>query len=137
MKIHTTNYINTFIAIADDCPSDNGEMPPLKGESKTIANMQFEMISKNPYKFTSDDVLFEIFAIKNDITKAEYKTAREKFFSKGQACFRASPLTKRYAWGVHHNSEGKIAIVGAETEAYQKFMENKDLKIVKAMKSAR
>ncbi len=31
MKVHTTNYQNTFIAIAEDCPVAQGEMwtPPL------------------------------------------------------------------------------------------------------------
>ena len=48
MKIHTTNYFNTFIEIAADCPLESGEVPPLKGDNKTAANIQFEMISKIP-----------------------------------------------------------------------------------------
>lgn len=56
MKIHTTNYRDTFIEIADDCPVKEGQIPPLKGTNKTVANIQFEMISENPYTFTSDDV---------------------------------------------------------------------------------
>jgi Family of unknown function (DUF6157) len=137
MKIHTTNYTDTFIEIADDCPISKGEMPPLKGDAKTVANIQFEMISKYPYKFTSDDVLFQVFADRNDLTKSEYKEAREKYFSKGQPCFRASPLTKRYGWGVHNDKDGKIAIYGAETTAYQKFSKDKNIKVVKAMKSSK
>jgi hypothetical protein len=137
MKIHTTNYINTFIEVADDCPATSGEIPPLKGNSKTIANIQFEMISKNPYKFTSDDVLFKVFADRNDFTKSEYKEARKIFFSKGQACFRTSPLTKRYGWGIHSDKDGKIALYGCETVAYKSFLRNKLLKKVKAMKSSK
>jgi hypothetical protein len=137
MKLHTTNYTNTFITIANDSPTTNGEIPPLKGNTKTIANIQFDIISKHPYKFTSDDVLFEVFATKNDVTKSEYKVAKEKYFSKGQPCFRASPLTKRYGWGVHHNNDGKVAIYGAETAAYKKFAKDKNIKVVKAMKSSK
>jgi len=44
MKIHTTNYKDTFIEIADDCPSIIGVAPPIKGDSKTTANIQFEMV---------------------------------------------------------------------------------------------
>ena len=55
MKQHTTNYTNSFITIAEDSPNANGEIPPLKGDNKTVANIQFEIISKNPYQFTSDD----------------------------------------------------------------------------------
>jgi hypothetical protein len=137
MKLHTTNYIDTFIEIADDCPIAKGEIPTLKGDAKTVANIQFELISKNPYKFTSDDVLFQVFADRNGLTKSEYKDAREKYFSKGQPCFRASPLTKRYGWGVHNDKDGKLAIYGAETSSYKKFVNDKKIKVVKAMRSSK
>lgn len=137
MKIHTTNYFNTFIEIADDCPTEVGEMPPIKQEAKTVANIQFEMVSKNPYKFTSDDVLFQVFAIRKDLTKSEYKEAREQFFSKGQPCFRASPLTKRYGWGVHCDKEGRMAIYSAESAEYRKLVKDKTLKVLKAMKTSK
>jgi Family of unknown function (DUF6157) len=133
MKQHSTNYQNTFIQVADDCPAAGAEMPPVKEGAPTVANIQFDMISKNP----SDDVIFQVFAHKNDLSKSEYKAAREQFFSKGQPCLRASPLTKRYGWGVHYDKDGKIALVGAETAAYKKFSTDKTLKVIKAMKSAR
>lgn len=137
MKIHSTNYFDTFIQIADDCPADTGETPPVKNESKSIATIQFELIRKYPYKYTSDDILFHVFAERNDIVTADLKIEREKFYSKGQPCFRASPLTKRYGWGVHYNKEGKMAIYGCESKEYEKFSKDKTLKILKAMKSAR
>lgn len=137
MKIHTTNYINTFIEIAADCPVTKTENPPVKGDVKTVANIQFEILSKHPYKFTSDDVLFQVYADRNDLTKSEYKNAREQFFSKGQPCFRASPLTKRYGWGVHYNEEGKMAIYSAGSPEYEKFAKDKTLKVIKAMKSGK
>lgn len=137
MKFHSTNYYNTFIEIASDSPILNGEIPPTKAENKTVANIQFDIISKNPYKYISDDVLFQVFTIKNDLIKSEYSEAREKFFSKGQPCFRASPLTKRYGWGVHFDKNGKMAIYGAETSEYQTFSNDKQLKIIKAMKSSK
>lgn len=137
MKTHTTNYQDTFIEIADDCPVESGEAPPQKGESKTVANLQFEMLHKHPYKYTSDDVLFQVYADRNDLTKKEYKEAREAFFSKGQPCFRASPLTKRYGWGVHNDKDGKIALYGCETPEYKKFSKDKSLKVMKAMKTSK
>jgi hypothetical protein len=137
MKIHTTNYTNTLIIVADDCPSVYGEMPPLKGTSPTVANIQFDLICKNPYKFTSDDVLFQVHAQRNDLTKSELTAAREIFFSKGQPCFRASPLTKRYGWGVHYDEHGKIGIYGCETVEYKKLLKDKSLTVLKAMKSSR
>lgn len=137
MKIHSTNYINTFIEVAEDCKTDFSQQPISKSDKITVAQMQFEMISNNPYKFTSDDVLFQVYAERRDLMKAEYKEARKEFFAKGQACFRASPLTKSYGFGVHNNEEGKIDIFGMETEEYQKFLENKKIEKTKAMRSSK
>lgn len=137
MKVHTTNYETAFIAIADDCPATTGEVPPMKGDKKSIANIQFEILKKNPYKYTSDDVLFQVFAKKNELTENELAEARAAYFSKGQACFRASPLTKRYGWGVHHNEEGKIAIYGCESPEYEQFMNDDSIKVYKAMRSSK
>ena len=137
MKVHTTNYADTFIAIADDCPSGNCQVPPLKGDAKTVANRQFEMLSENPYKYTSDEVLFQVFAARKDLVESEYEEARVQFFSKGQACFRASPLTKRYGWGVHFDKQGKMALYSSESAEYKRFIEDESLQIVKAMKSSR
>ncbi|WP_194778287.1 DUF6157 family protein [Pararhodonellum marinum] len=136
MKVHSTNYFDTFIAVAEDTKAAFGVRPPSKGK-KTVAEMQYEMMANNPYKYTSDDIFFQVFAERNDLTKAEYQQAREKFFSKGQPCFRASPLTKTYGFGVHSNSEGKVALFGIETETYHRFMADPKVKKLKAMKSNR
>lgn len=134
---HTTNYFNTFIEIAEDCKADKGEMPPLKGDKKSVANLQFDMLYENPYKYTSDDVLFGAFAIRKEFDKREIDEQREHYFSKGQPCFRASPLTKTYGWGIHSNEEGKIAMYGVETEEYQKYLSDDSIKKVKAMRNKR
>lgn len=136
MKIHTTNYFNTFIEVAEDTKAICGTKPPSK-DNKTIAEMQYELLVKSPYKYTSDDIFFQIFAIRNDLTKTEYQKVREHFFSKGQPCFRASPLTKTYGFGIHSNSEGKVALFGMETKQYESFKKDEKIKKLKAMKSSK
>ena len=133
----STNYFNTFIEVAEDCPAITGEIPPVKNGKKTVANLQFDMLNNNPYVFTSDDILFSVFATRKGILEEVWKEQRELFFSKGQPCFRASPLTKRYGWGIHSNEEGKIAMYGVETEEYQRFVANESIKKKKAMRSKR
>ena len=135
--MESTNYFNTFIEIAEDCPVQTGEVPPIKGEKKTVANLQYEMLVANPYKFTSDDVLFSVFAQRKEIPENEIEEQRRIYFSKGQPCFRSSPLTKRYGWGIHSNEEGKIAMYGVETEGYQEFVADKSVQKTKAMRSKR
>ena len=43
-KIHTTNYVDTFIAVAEDTKVDQGTKPPAKADKKTIAEIQYELI---------------------------------------------------------------------------------------------
>lgn len=136
MKTHTTNYIDTFIEVADDTKTNRGTKPVAK-DKKTVAEIQYELIANNPYKYTSDDILFQVYADRNDLTEVEYKQAREAFFSKGQPCFRASPLTKTYGFGIHSNTEGKIALYGMETAEYLSFLADAKIKKVKAMKSSK
>lgn len=134
--MHSTNYYDTLIEVADDCPVSVAEVPP-EGNKKSVANLQFDMVQQHPYQFTSDDVLFEIFAQKQDLVDSEKQEARSKFFSKGQPCFRASPLPKRYGWGVHSDGEGKIALVSVESEDYRKLSNDQNLQHTKAMRSKR
>ncbi len=134
--MHTTNYYNTFITIADDCPVADAEVPPLKGENLTVANLQFETVMEHPYQFTSDEVIFNIHCRRQGIT-SNVEQERALFFSKGQACLRSSPLAKRYGWGIHHDEAGKVAIYPAGSAEYGKLAADAALKQVKAMRSKR
>lgn len=135
--MHSTNYTNTLIEIAEDCPTEQSEIPPMKGSKKSVANLQYEMLQGHPYEYTSDDVLFAVFAARKEIPTEKLDEQRHLFFSKGQPCFRASPLTKRYGWGVHSNAEGKIALFGAETEAYKNLVQDESITKKKAMRAKR
>src|SRR5690606_38137031 len=78
-----------------DTKAEAGTPRPLK-EKKTVAAMQYELLRENPYRYTSDDILFQVYADREKVEKGDYSEARKAFFSKGQPCFRASPLTKSY-----------------------------------------
>lgn len=134
--MHSTNYVDTFISVADDCPCMVGTAPPEK-ENPTIARLQYEMISRHPYRYTSDEVVFATYATRNDIPPAELDARRAEFFSKGQACLRSSPLGKRYGWGIHHDAQSRVALVPRESESYLSLSQDAGLKQVKAMKSSR
>jgi len=133
--MHSTNYINTLIEIATDSKVTQGTVPPERGEKKTIANLEYEMIAAKPYRYTSDEVKFAIYAQRKTIPKAQHTAQRIAYFSKGQPCFRASPLTKSYGWGVHANSHGKIALVACESTRYQQLQEDVNVKKVLAMRT--
>ena len=133
----TTNYIHTFIEVAEDCPASRAEVPPTKGDQQTVASIQYALLHDAPYSLTSDDVLFQVYAIRKGIPRKDHQRAWELFFSKGQPCFRSSPLTKRYGWGVHCDGEGRIAVIPVESDEYARLANDKDLKHLKAMRSKR
>lgn len=132
----TTNYYNTFIEVAEDCPVDEAEVPPERSR-KTKVRMQHELISENPYQYTSDDLIFDIYAKRHGILDSKRAEERETYFSKGRACLRSSSLCKRYGWGIHYNQDGKIAIYGVESKGYQKLANDETLDHLKAMRSSR
>jgi hypothetical protein len=107
----TTNYIETFIRVAEDCPVEAAEEPPRGKTPPSVAALQYLLLAEHPYELTSDDVLFEVHATRNEIPIAEREPAREEFFAKDRACLRSSALAKRYGWGLHHDVEGHVALV--------------------------
>ena len=135
--MHTTNYLETFIEAADDCPLDKAAVPSSKNGEKTIAILHYELVINNPYQYTSDDVIFNTFVQKNNLGKEHLEAERERFFSRGQACLRSSPLTKRYGWGVHSDKAGKVAIYPIESAEYQKYCSDQSVKHLKGMRTKR
>lgn len=130
----TTNYINAFITVSDDCPVDHGTPPHKAGG---IAQLQHTLLSERPYSLTSDDLLFEVHARRHGIAEADRGWAREAFFAKSQACLRASPLVKQFGWGLHHDEQGRVALYGVETDDYLRLSSRLDLKVVPGMRSRR
>jgi hypothetical protein len=134
--MHSTNYTNTFIEVADDCKTEVGVVPPEK-TAKTIARMQYELIYDHPYQYTSDEVVFAVYAAKNSLAEAELADQRAAFFAKGQPCLRSSPLGKSYGWGIHFDGEAKVAIYARESADYARLKNDNSLKQLKAMRSAK
>ncbi len=135
--MHSTNYFNTLIEVAEDSTTISGQAPPVRGDKRSIANLQYEMLVDRPYQLTSDDLLFAVFAARNQLPEADWAEQRERFFSKGQACLRASPLAKRYGWGIHSDAEGKIALYGVDTVTYQRLVADERIVKTRAMRSKR
>lgn len=133
---HTTNYFDTFITIAPDSAAVEAVVPPERA-TPSVAERTYRLIAEHPYELTSDDVLFTVWADRNEVADADRAAARSQFFSKGQPCLRSSDLGKRYGWGVHSDSEGRVAVVGVDTAEYAAFAADDALTVVPAMRSSR
>ena len=120
LSTKSTNYYNTFISVAGACKRTEGTIPPNK-IPPTVARLEYDLIANNPYKYSSDEVLFEIFQKRNpDALTCDFHPEK-------QACFRCSPLSKSYGWGFHFDEMGKVAIFGMESRKYQVFLDNGEI----------
>ena len=132
--MNTTNYKNTLITVAIDYTAPFAKTNIRAG---TIGALQLELLLGSPYLMTSDDLLFEVFALRGKISDADRPAAREKFFQKPQACLRASPLVKSMGYGIHHDENEKIAAFPIESEEYKALLKNPDVKKTAGMRSKR
>jgi len=134
---------DSFILVSADCPARIGTPPPTRDGKVTIASIQYELLSKEPYRFTQAELLFETHIRRNGISEDAVEPgrsrARSEFFGKPQACLRASPLPKTYGWGLHFDAEGRIALVPAESKEYGRFRDGlaKGITILQAMRNSR
>lgn len=135
------NYVNTFIAVAPDTTAKAGTVPPGRSDNKSVAQLEHEIISGNPYALTQEDVQFSVHVRRQGISASKLKAKRAKFwsefFSKPMACMRASPLPKSYGWGLHFDAEGKVALVAMESPEYERLLKNSAIKQLFAMRSKR
>jgi hypothetical protein len=125
--MHTTNYRDTLITVSTDCPVSEGTIPEKPG---TIATVQHALLGQ-PYAMTSDDLLYETHRARGG------DKSREEFFARPQACLRASPLVKQYGWGVHHDGEGRIALLDPQSDAYRRLLDDDAVRKTPGMRSKR
>lgn len=139
------NYYDTFISVAPDFDGDVAKVPQPRGKRETVAQMQYRMLSEAPFEHTQEDVLFDIWlarqqqagSIAETLADDEVASLRIEFFAKGQACLRASPLTKTHGWGVLFDSEGRAALVAMESDDYARHAADDQLTQLAAMRSKR
>jgi Family of unknown function (DUF6157) len=131
------NYHNALVEVAADSPARVAQVPQARGGRKTKAVVEYQLLAKHPYRYTEEDIAFEVYAVVHGIPKASRATERRKFLSKGHPHLRVSALAKRYGWGFHNNAEGKIALIAVESPEYKQLLNDPDTAKVKAFRSAR
>lgn len=134
------NYVDTLIAVADDCPVTAGVVPHARAGTPSVALLQYQMLADQPSVYTQEDVLFESWLSRQDLpelSSGERERLRPEFFSRPQACLRASPLPKQYGWGLLFDSQGKVALCPVESDTYRAHLTGGTVKVLKAMRSRR
>lgn len=131
--MHSTNYTNTLICPAEDCQAV-AKVPEKVG---SVAALQYELLFEHPYQLTSDDVLSSVAATRKGISTKDLDSFRQEYFSKGQPCFRASPLTKTHGWAVHSDANGFVALLAPDENAFAELHADEAVKKINAMRNKR
>ncbi len=135
------NYANTFIQVAPDTKAKEAAVPVARAGNKSIAVLEYELISGNPYAYTQEEVQFAVYVQRQGIPARDLKTRRselwQEYFSTPRACMRCSPLAKTYGWGLHFDTEGKVALVAVESADYERFASGRSVEQTRAMRSKR
>lgn len=132
MQTKSTNYYNTLITPSDDSKAERAIVPERPG---TVATLQYELLAGAPYGMTSDDLIWRVQVLRGGA--ADTAEARAAFFSRGQPCLRASPLVRSYGWGVHHDAQGRVALVARESPDFTRLLADPGIVKRPGMRSAR
>lgn len=136
------DYYRTLIAVADDCPATVAVEPPPRGGRQTVAELQYGMLAGRPHVLTQQDVLFGTWLSRQDLpeepSEQERARLRREFFARSQACLRASPLPKKYGWGLLFDTEGRVALCAVDSPGYRELVDGRGgVRVLKAMRSRR
>lgn len=136
---------NTFVRIATDCPVEKGVVPVSTRAVAPAHAIHFEMLTSSPYRYTNEELIFAVHLQRSDLTPEDLDEARrlelwQALFTRSHPCMRASPLPKKFGWGVHSDAEGRLALHCAASAAYRELVragERGELKLTSAMRSKR
>jgi len=132
--MHTTNYVDTLILPSPDSKAEQASTPEKPG---SVAAQQFARLVAAPFGMTSDDLLFDVHAERNGVGEGDRDAARAAYFSKGQACLRASPLVKTMGWALHHDGHGRVGLVDPASAEFEALMARDDVTKLAGMRSKR
>ncbi len=112
-----------IVLVAEDCAA-GAAVPPSAGRSgPTVAQVQYELLSAEPFRWTEDDVLFESWWRRQDAAASasddEKEQARAEYLARPRPCLRASPLPMRYGWGLVFDEGDRVALCPVESPEYR------------------
>ncbi len=132
-------YVNTFIAVAEDCRAATGEIPPERVGGPTVASTQYAMLAAAPGRWTQEEVLLASSpqVRGHDVSDTVLRRLREEYFTRPRACLRASPLPKSFGWGLHYDADGRITLHAVDSPEYAQLSSDPSLTQLRAMRSSR
>ncbi|WP_440890175.1 DUF6157 family protein [Vibrio sp. WZ-1] len=94
-----------LILMSQDTIATQSEMPP---ESDAITRIVYEVLTEHPYRFTEPELHREV----------HYERRGMRHLKIGSYSIKRSNLLKKYGWGIHKDSDGRLALVASDTDKY-------------------
>jgi hypothetical protein len=135
--------LDTFVLVAPDCPATTAVVPVARSANPTVAVIQYNLLTARPYSLTLEELIFATHVLRAGLSEVEANSRaaeiRAELFAKPHPCMRASPLPKKYGWGVHHDGVGRMALYGVRSEEYRRFASGavSGVEVVVALRSKR
>jgi hypothetical protein len=118
-----TPGIRRIVLVAEDCPAQEGETPGPGRSGPTVAQVQYDLLAAEPFRWTEDDVLFESWWRRQDAaataSAADKEHARADYLARPRPCLRASPLPMRYGWGLVFDDQDRVALCPVGSPEYR------------------
>jgi hypothetical protein len=115
--------VQRIVLVALDCPAATATPPPPGRRGRSVAEVQYELLCEEPFRWTENEVLFESWWRRQpaaaSASEAEKESVRAEWLRGSRPCLRASPLPQRYGWGLVFDAEDRVALCAVESEAYR------------------
>ena len=117
------NDSEVLFTIAEKCPAKNGIVPITNRKEKTVTMHYHDLLMESPYCFTYQQARKEVHENRRGKTDLKLNSYD----------MRRSELCKIWGWGVHADRNGKLALVGCETDEYQRLLKDSSVRKIKAL----
>ena len=115
--------VRRIVVVALDSPVTVAAPPPPGRRGRSVAEVQYELLATEPFRWTENEVLFESWWRRQDAaasaSAAEKERARAVWLEGSRPCLRASPLPQRYGWGLLFDEDDRVALCGVESDEYR------------------
>lgn len=119
-----SDLINTLITIAASS-SEKSIIPVSKSKKETVKEVVYRVLKENPYKFKQYELFYEVHI--NQLKKIRQLKLETYKLQRSELC-------ALLGWGIHGDSEGRLALVAADSEEYKAMLSNKEIKKINAYK---
>jgi hypothetical protein len=117
--------VRRIVVVALDCPVSSAAPPPPGRRGATVAEVQYALLSAEPFRHTENEVLFESWWRRQEAagsaSDADKEQARAAWLEGSRPCLRASPLPQRYGWGLLFDEHDRVALCPVESDEYREL----------------